>query len=867
MSFIAISVLSQSQSLTFSGKMKTGGASMPLDSIRVENITKNTSTVLTGNNIILGIDEMVSSDPVGIVRSYPNPFREYTNIEFATSQKEQITVIVTDITGKTIVQLNHNVESGSHSFRFAASRTGIYIVSVNCRSFSHGTKVFCNQNNNNKPLLTYLGNTINTQTKIVNPQTKIASGNVIKSQSPVSDQSEASGQSSTDMYRFIGYSGGYATSIYDVVDADGSYIFEFDPAFYRFQSFKITSGFPCFVDIMFSVTNKDKKGADWLRNVDFKVLEDGSNVTSESFGYVKKLKQVPSKTKTVLMIDNSYSIGGNLGTLKTAAINFVKQMSANQEIALYSFSSTTNLLQDFTTNKTTLTNSINAITQGATSTNLYGSFIAGLAKWTDVYTADLIEQGQLVMFTDGDDTQGSSTLAGAVVARGLKRAYLVGLGTDINPTNLNSLSNTGPYFAVTNISQLSETFSQIQCDIVRYANSFYWLNYMSPKRSGTHSLTIEGIGNTNTEVDKTTLPESFSANGFVDVTAGVCANVSPTFPTGITSLDLYTGLSTTMNAVTYRATNPPFYRWTFSNKTLVTVTSTSLDSSKITITAKSTVGNLTITLKDLANSFTKSISLNVLQALPTLSTNTVSNITSTTADCGGNVTNQGAGPVTDRGVCWNTSSTPTILNNKISNGTGTGTFTCNITGLTGGITYYVRAYATNSTGTVYGSQISFTAPLGIGQSYQGGVIAYILQSGDPGYIAGVTHGIIAAPSDQSPIWWISSGYVLTGATGTALGTGNANTNTIVSLQGAGNYAAKKCYDLVLGGYDDWYLPSKDELMKLYINQTAIGGFGPNWYWSSSEYDLSNSIQQYFYTGFTSNGLKNNTKYFRPIRSF
>lgn len=93
---------------------------------------------------------------------------------------------------------------------------------------------------------------------------------------------------------------------------------------------------------------------------------------------------------------------------------------------------------------------------------------------------------------------------------------------------------------------------------------------------------------------------------------------------------------------------------------------------------------------------------------PTVTTSAVSSITTTTASCGGNVTNAGSSSVTARGVCWSTSQNPTVSGSHTTNGSGTGTFTSNLTGLTAGTTYYVRAYATNASGTAYGSQVSFT---------------------------------------------------------------------------------------------------------------------------------------------------------------
>ena len=93
---------------------------------------------------------------------------------------------------------------------------------------------------------------------------------------------------------------------------------------------------------------------------------------------------------------------------------------------------------------------------------------------------------------------------------------------------------------------------------------------------------------------------------------------------------------------------------------------------------------------------------------PTVTTTAMSGITSTTAVSGGNITDDGGQAIIERGICWNTSGSPTITDSKTSNGTGTGSFSSNLTGLNSGATYYVRAYATNSIGTGYGDEVSFT---------------------------------------------------------------------------------------------------------------------------------------------------------------
>jgi uncharacterized protein (TIGR02145 family) len=94
--------------------------------------------------------------------------------------------------------------------------------------------------------------------------------------------------------------------------------------------------------------------------------------------------------------------------------------------------------------------------------------------------------------------------------------------------------------------------------------------------------------------------------------------------------------------------------------------------------------------------------------MPIVSTANVSLVTSNSASCGGNVTDEGGGVVSVKGVCYNTSANPTILSSTTNNGSGLGAFTSSITGLNPGITYYVRAYASNSAGTSYGTEYNFT---------------------------------------------------------------------------------------------------------------------------------------------------------------
>lgn len=284
---------------------------------------------------------------------------------------------------------------------------------------------------------------------------------------------------------------------------------------YALKLYKTETKLPNTVEVIFQVIDLNGSGVSNLQLADFEVFEDELPLSiSESGLTVDKRPATINKFKTVLMLDNSTSLENDLTTIRNSAKQIVTGIRPNQLVALYQFSDKPVLLKDFTGDINLLNNLIdNNFTLGVRSTDFYGAMKFGAKRWEDVANMDSVVRGCLVVITDGEDTQGSTTLADGLNAVHNKLVYSIALGPALQPEIINAFS-TGGSFKPGQENEIIKQFIETENSIVKLANSFYLLKYSSPKRGNKdHSLKVR-VKNNPYQGSESFISTKFNSAGF-----------------------------------------------------------------------------------------------------------------------------------------------------------------------------------------------------------------------------------------------------------------------------------------------------------------------------------------------------------------
>jgi len=274
------------------------------------------------------------------------------------------------------------------------------------------------------------------------------------------------------------------------------------------------------VQILFRATDFDNQGVSGLTVEDLDVYENDGSIDQEGDLTITR-DSIPFRLKTVLLLDLTRSVEGLVPQIKAACISMIEEKLEGQEIAIYTFAANTTRLQNFTSDRNTLISAINSIpeTDLVNSTNLYGAIEDMEGLWEDVYSISGIEDGSVIIFTDGrHNATPNITLSDALRAIDGKKRFVAALNSpDLDEVSLKALAETTDrYFLAEDVNGLKNMFLKIQDEIQRSSNSIYYMYYQSPITDPApyeNTLRVEVKKNANKNRDGY-LEENFNSEGF-----------------------------------------------------------------------------------------------------------------------------------------------------------------------------------------------------------------------------------------------------------------------------------------------------------------------------------------------------------------
>ena len=650
----------QVRTVTFTGRDRTDQYHIPLSTVTVFNLDQLWEEVLYYPDTVLflgsvGIEDFVTHQEMQLMQNVPNPFDGTTEFALHLPEDRDVVLEIYDITGRLAVGERFNaLPAGTHLFQATLASPQIYLLSAKVDNGQMTIKMV-NEGHGAGNAIRHIGMTNKNGDFTVYLKNDKASSNY---PFQVGDE-----------MRYIGSAVVDGTQLESEIVTQAQVNNETVPL-----KFDVTAPTVTTADIVEFHSTFAVCGGVVTSN-------GGSPVTAR--GVCWSISQNPT-------INDSHTTDGSGTGGFTSSIT-----GLNPNTTYYVRAYATNSVGTAYGEQKTFTTLCNAMSVNISGLNtiLYGQSTTLTALGANTY-----------QWSTGATTESITVSPTVTTTYSVTGTNIYGCSDTANITVI--VYPIAPTVTTDNISYISE--NSAKCGGVVNsdggasvtARGVCWSTSPNPTVSNSHTSDGTGTGNFTSNISGLTPNTTYYVRAYATNSAGTNYGEQKTFTTNCNAIDIIITGNTTINygqSTILTASGANTYQW-----------STGATTESITVSPTATTPYTVIGTNSYGCTATASVIVTVNPIAPTVTTNNVTNISAVSATCGGNVTSDGGQPVTVRGVCWSTSPNPTVSNSHTSDGTGTGSFTSNITGLTPNTTYYVRAYATNSVGTNYGNEETFT---------------------------------------------------------------------------------------------------------------------------------------------------------------
>ncbi len=657
-----IAAFAQSVTLTFTAK-DAANQHVQLNRVSITNLTKGwqetiywpDTTLTMQNGTGIADIEMQGRASLQLSQNNPNPFTGTTEVSLMVAEEDEVLLDIMDVNGKTVGSHRMRPQAGTHQFRITLSTAGTYVMTARQNGQTSSIKMVCNGGGDGNRI-EYTGNGGNASYATA---TQPKSGSKYNTSHPFTfgDQMEYVG------YATINGTEAESQRIMQAQGASQTFTLQFAETQTQVQLPTVTTS---------AVSNITSSSATAGGTV---ISDGGATVFDRGVCY--------STASMPTVSDNCIHIGQGIGAFSSNITGL------NDNTTYYVRAYATSAFGTVYGNEVCFTTGVDGLPCPGAATvtdidgNTYNTVLLGNQCWmkenlrTTRYANGVnISMGSTYSYTDPyryAPENDSSNVPTYGYLYNWPAVMHGATSSSSNPSGVQGICPNGWHVPSdaewTQLTNYVGSQTQYQCN----NSSDNIAKALAYTTRWTSSSTTCAVGNN---------PSTNNATGF------------SALPAGGYGAYYYFGFCADFWSATQEYSNIAYYR------------NFLYDNAKVGRSANDK--NYGFSVRCVSNETSGGGETSA--TLPTVATANVSDITTTSVTCGGNVTADGGATVTARGICWSTSQIPTISDSHTTNGTGTGSFTSNITGLTPGAGYYVRAYATNSEGTAYGNEEYFITP-------------------------------------------------------------------------------------------------------------------------------------------------------------